>query len=124
MRVLICHPKNIDDGALTEIKSAFQRLAAANDVVTLGREDFDQFFKYDGSWNAWAIGAAQRHEAFLVIALDAERSVGKATAQIIESALLQNKPVRVTTNGEVFRTVTSVRQVADDYKNGFRLNCA
>lgn len=92
--------------------------------VTAGRDDFNRYFQ--GNWSEWAESVSKRRNAttgkrlFDMIIVPSEW-VGKATAQMIDAAVVVGMPVFLFQEGTVQR-ITQVRAGdPEDWQTGFQL---
>ena len=103
MRVFLATQKDTDPDRVAELQVELQaRLPGA--VIVDGFSDWKENFHRCGGWTGWAEDVATgrdlngRHRFDVVVS--PHRIVGRATAQIIERALLAGKPVLYFGRGE------------------------
>lgn len=90
MTVLLLNPIAMPDA---ELAGWVTRLLVALDpgtVVHTGRDDYTKWFPFEGSWEAWASGAASRYEA--IVALGAPGVIAAGARAVINAALRRGKP--------------------------------
>jgi hypothetical protein len=132
IRVFIAHAKGDDDAALAklrgEIAAALEagRIAAA---VTLGRDDFEAHFpRLGSSWQAWCADVVSgfhpvtREPRYTHLIVPTE-FVGKATADMVATALRVGKPVlrwRAITGK--FTKITKVTKETTSVQTGWRIS--
>lgn len=98
MKILLLNPIGMPDEELAGHVGALARFAPAHYEVTTGREDYQRWFPFDGSWEAWAQAAAGRYDAFVIWAsgLDDVKAGNRA---VMSAALRQGKSVGLWSGG-------------------------
>ena len=109
LRFLIVHPKNIDEAELPKLYEVCHKLllgpngqnAARLESLTLARDDFNKNFeRYDG-WNGWCAHVANGvdfttgRSVYTDYIVWPRKPIGRASAQIISSAMMAHKDVGV-----------------------------
>jgi len=94
-RVFLAHAKSDDDVNMKLLLT--QKLQGHPYVITTGREDYEARFKSCGTWDSWtssvASGKIMGVDRFqsIIVPVNADRTIGRATMQIIVGALAGNK---------------------------------
>jgi trans-2-enoyl-CoA reductase len=130
-RVFLAHPKGLSGEEVARMEGAVRAYMKAKqptlDIeVTTGFADWERHFKRLGSWDAWILDVAKgvdyttrepRYTHFVV----PEGAMGKATADILSTAMAVGKEVLIW-NGASLRLASSVRKVGEDFRTGWRID--
>lgn len=123
---LIVHPKNMEEAQLVQLEQdvahALQPLANQPFRLTTAKTDWQVNFERAGGWDEWVQGVVgqsfasgnYRYDGFVV----AGRNLGKASAQIVQLALIRRAPVILFEDGRLVKSVQYVYQ-AGGWKDGF-----
>jgi len=123
-RIFLAAAKGDSPDKVAEWKAEIEAQAPGAEVVD-GLADWRENFGRCGGWPGWVQDVARGRDLNGRPRFDAvvcpRESVGKATAQIVEAALQERKPVLLVNAGGV-RRVTGVMQVdSDAWKAGWEL---
>lgn len=108
MKVFLAHSIHDSEDSIVEmqriITMLFRDYADADVEVVPGRDDFKENFASAGGWRGWPVDVVTRcdymtREPIYAAIVVPAQCVGKATAQIIETALDKNRPVLYLHNG-------------------------
>lgn len=116
--ILLLHPKSAEDTALAAMKKLVEGFVGGSATVVLSRDDFNGYFKYDGSWDAWTRGAVRRHNGFVIVG---DGKVGRATAGIVVEALRQGKGVAWVKPDQTYSRVATVAKTTGNLQDGWQL---
>lgn len=129
-RIFLAHPKDYADlESLRRSLDDVLRARGATDYnIITGSEDFEKSFARYGGWDGWTTSVskgteyhdgqiAPRFNAFVV---GPDRTVGKATANIIRGAISMGKPVWFF-NGTLLSTVRGVACISGNFKDGWEV---
>jgi len=135
MNVFLAHPKRWEEGHINEWRDALAAMFAEEGVPAMvipGRDDFQAYMAAEGTFSAWAASIIKRRdlmtrERFYGAVVATTREVGKATADIIRSALDNDVPVLLMEPADEnrFQLVRVTQQVVvneRDFINGWRLD--
>ncbi len=131
MNVFLAHSIHDSDNAISSMQQELTALFRAEGIedaidVIPGRDDFKEHFASAGGWRGWPVDVATRrqyltHGYFYDAFVTPHEYVGKATAQIIEYALDNSRPVLFLRDETLF-VVTSLECVdAQDAKAGWKV---
>ena len=126
MKVFLAHAKGATDNQIGEWITDIKRWLQRDDIdgqVVPGVQDFHDNIGSDGTFDAWARNVPTRRDTFTGAKLYSaicvpSRTVGKATALIVEKALKIGTPVFVFDYVEKEAVFFQVREVVtDDERN-------
>jgi hypothetical protein len=123
-RIFLASAKDESPDKVAEWKAEIAAQAPGVEVVD-GLTDWRDNFSRCGGWNGWAEDVAQgrdingrpRYDAIIC----PRESVGRATMQIVDIALRNNKPVLLAGNTGVRRVIGVVQSDPTSWKAGWEL---
>ena len=130
--IFLASPKESDALHVSQTKAQVQEAFAkaaphARVTVVPADEEYRSSFAAAGGWDAWTTHVAAgvdfefRTPLFNAVVCTTE-VIGRATAQIVEKALLNRKMVACVTGPDTIKRVTGVDQIDDDnWKTGWRV---
>ena len=125
--VFLATPINYtEERARDRREKAAKALGITPDLITLAADEFHSTFRTKGGWDGWTDHVAKgvdfytRKPVYDTI-LCVEKEIGRATAQIVEKALVSGRDVRFL-GEDTLHAVYGVDQADDsDWQTGWRL---
>lgn len=102
-RMILLNPIGMGDDELAHKVGQLAATTGHVGEVVSGRADWQKFYPFEGSWEAWAKGCASRHDTFVVFGRPGA-PLGRGTARIVEEARKANKPVCLWDGGMFYTT--------------------